>query len=65
VNGKALCLIYGESIAVFRKYNIASLYNPTVLAVDMINSLAENYKMRLNDFCSHSANIHVFETILH
>jgi hypothetical protein len=34
---------------------------PSVLAVEMIDSLAENFKMRFSDFFSHATNIHMFE----
>jgi hypothetical protein len=33
-----------------------------VSAVQMIDSLAENFKKRFNDFRSHAADIRIFET---
>jgi hypothetical protein len=32
-----------------------------VHAVEVIDSLAENFKIRFNDFRSHATNIHIFE----
>jgi hypothetical protein len=29
----------------------------------MADSLTENFKMRLNNFCSHATNIHIFENL--
>jgi hypothetical protein len=34
---------------------------PSVHAIEIINSLAENFKMRFNDFHSHPTNICIFE----
>jgi hypothetical protein len=34
---------------------------PSAHAVEMIDSLAENFKMRFNDLCSHATNICIFE----
>jgi Ran GTPase-activating protein (RanGAP) involved in mRNA processing and transport len=33
----------------------------SVHAVEMTDYLAENFKMRFNDFCSHAINIRIFE----
>jgi hypothetical protein len=44
---EALCLIFSENIAVFKEYNIARHWNPSVHSVEIIDSLVENFKMRL------------------
>jgi hypothetical protein len=39
----------------------ASVPFPSVHAIEMTDSLAENFKMRFNDFHNHATNIHIFE----
>jgi hypothetical protein len=61
LNGRALCLICREGTAVLKEYNIVRHYSPSVRYVEMIDSLTEHFKMRLNDFRSHVTNTRIFE----
>jgi hypothetical protein len=52
-----------KNTAVLKEYTriIARHYNPSVRAAEVIDSLAENFKMRPNNFRSHTTNIRIFE----
>jgi hypothetical protein len=54
MKGKVLCLICSEIITVLKEYNIVGHYNTSVRAVEMVNSLAENFKTRLMAFVAMS-----------
>jgi len=50
-----------SSCDLLHKDGSVSVPFPSVRAVEMIDSLAENFKMRFNDFRSHATNISVFQ----
>jgi hypothetical protein len=55
-------LCHFSSCDMFHKNGSESVPFPSVCAVEMFDSLAKNFKMRFNDFCSHATNICIFET---
>jgi hypothetical protein len=54
---------YCSSCDLLHKDRSVEVPFPSVCAVEMIDSLAENFKMRFNGFCSHATNIHIFENL--
>jgi len=42
-------------------FGIATWHQPYVYAAEIIDSLAEDFKMRFSDFHSHATNTHIFE----
>jgi hypothetical protein len=53
-------LCYFPSCDFLHKDGSVSVHFPGVHAVEMIDSLVENFKMRLSDFRSHATNIRIF-----
>jgi hypothetical protein len=58
-------LHHSSSCNLLHKDGSVSVPFPSVYPVETIHSVAENFKMDINDFCNHAANTCIFENPFH